>query len=129
MRNSMNIRELFNNNIKSIKHFLNWCKESQELCEYDYENLCVALELGATNKAVELFHFHTGNVLDYLEENGYYISLPVRGKFKYVTVVFSTANGETAHQRPLYNNSGVKDRNRALMLGVQRAIEDLETKL
>ncbi len=128
MRNRMNIRGLFNNNKKSIKHFLSWCKESQELCEHDYENLCVALELGATNKTVELFHFHTGNVLDYLEENGYYIGLPLRGEFKYVTVVHYNHNGNV-NQRPLYNNSGVKSRDRAIFLGVQRAINDLETKL
>lgn len=128
MRNEINVREMFNDNTKVIKHFLNWCKKSEELCEYDYEHLCIALSLGALDKSLELVHFHKGNILDYLEEQGYYIGLPLRGEFKYVTVVHYNSKGNV-NQRPLYSNSGVKNRNRALVLGIQRAIEDLETKL
>jgi hypothetical protein len=124
----MGIKEMFGDHKKVIKHFLNWCKELEELCEYDYEHLCITLELGSLDLPIKLIHFSNSNILDYLEEQGYYIGLPLRGEFKFVTVVHYNSKGNVS-QRPLYSNSGVKDRNRALVLGIQRAIKDLETKL
>lgn len=128
MRNSVGLRDLFGDNMKSAKLFLDWCKESDELCEYDYEHIAIALELGAVNNTPRFFHFHDGNLLDFLEEQGYYIGTPIRGSFKYVTVVQFKGDKKKIG-RPVYSNSGVVNRYRALELGCMAAIKHLEQEL
>ncbi len=65
------------------------------------------------------------DVRDFLEEQGYYIGIPIRGTFKYVTVVHrKTFNTSSVTSSTLiYNNSGMKDRKDALYKGVRKSLE------
>lgn len=128
MRNDIGLCALFGVNMKSKQLFYKWCQECKDLCEYDRENIEIDLFVPCINNLQRYFHFNHGNILDWLEEQGYYIGLPLRGNFKYVTVVHKNTKGDV-NQTPIYSNSGVKSRTRALELGVMRAIEDLETNL
>lgn len=128
MRNNVGLYTLFGDNIKAKKLFAEWCKNNDGLCDYDLEHILVDLSIPTINNTDRYFHFHKGNILDWLEEQGYYIGVPLRGKFKYVTVVHKNEKGNVS-QKPLYSNSGVRGRNRALELGVQKSIEDLEKQL
>lgn len=132
-RNYVGLYDLFGDNKLSKKKFLEWCKDNDELCEYDIERIGIDLYAPVVDNSDRYFHFHKGNILDWLESEGYYIGLPLRGKFKYVTVVHYKDPDPmfipNVHQKPLYNNSGVKSRNRALELGVTRAITALEKRL
>lgn len=128
MRNNVGIYELFGANEKAKKKFYNWCKDNDEFCEYDVEHIEIDLWVPVVGNADRYFHFHRGNILDWLESEGYYIGLPLRAEFKYITVLHRNTKGNV-HQRPLYSNSGVKSRNRAIELGVQKAIEHLEKEL
>jgi hypothetical protein len=128
MRNNLGLRALFGDNMKSIKLFLDWCENNDELCEYDLEHIKLSLALGAINNVEMFFHFHTGNILDFLESRGYYIGLPLRGNFKYVTCCYQVKEYPTVG-RPFYNNSGIVGRTRALEIGVKKCIEHLESNL
>lgn len=128
MRNEMNLREMFNSNYKVMKLFLDYCKDNDNLCEYDLEHITMSLALGDCG-VDRYFHFHTGNVLDWLESYGYYIGTPIRGNFKYVTVVQYKGEEDIRIGRPIYSNSGVVSRDRAIYLGVSAAIKDLEDRL
>ena len=128
MRNNLGLYHIFGENKKAKMLFYNWCKDSEELCEYDIEQIENDLFIPCINNLDRYFHFHTGNILDFLESIGYYIGLPLRGEFKYVTVVHKNIKGNVS-QRPLYSNSGVKSRTRALELGCIQAINDLEKSL
>lgn len=132
MRNSVVLGAMFGDNMKAIKLFLEYCENSEELCEYDVDNIKISLGLGAINNSEMFFHFHTGNILDFLESKGYYIGLPLRGEYKYVTCCyFKKGDGaKFPHvQRPFYNNSGIVGRTKALEIGVKKCIEHLENKL
>ena len=128
MRNNLGLRDMFGDNIKTIHLFIDWCRENDELCDYDLEHIEIALGLGAINNSEMFFHFHTGNILDFLESIGYYIGLPLRGKFKYVTCCYQVRDYPTVG-RPFYNNSGIVGRTRALEIGVKKCIEHLEKTL
>jgi hypothetical protein len=128
MRNTLGIYELFGENQKSKELFLNWCRKDDDFCDYDVEKIEIDLYTPSTDNSEMYFHFHYGNILDWLEHQGYFIGLPLRGEFKFITVVHVNAHGNT-HQKPLYSNSGVTNRTRALELGVINAINDLEKKL
>ena len=122
MRNEINVKELFSNNTKVIQDFLQWCKDNDELCEYDLENLALSLELGAQNVATKLFHFHKGNILDYLEEKGYRIGIFPMTSRKWVM--------ETYYNDcfvPI-NHSNHVSRNEAIMQGVKYSIEHYENR-
>lgn len=132
MRNNLGLRAMFGDNIKSINLFLDWCKTNDELCEYDLEHIQISLALGANNNSEMFFHFHTGNILDFLEEKGYYIGLPLRGEYKYVTCCYLKKDDGAKYQvvkRPFYNNSGIVGRTKALEIGVKKCIEHLEKSL
>jgi hypothetical protein len=128
MRNNLRLRAMFGDNLKSIKLFLDWCETNDELCEYDLEHIQISLALGANNNSEMFFHFHTGNILDFLEEKGYYIGLPLRGEYKYVTCCYQVKEFPTVG-RPFYNNSGIVGRTKALEIGVKKCIEHLEKSL
>lgn len=127
MRNNLGICKLFGENIKSKKAFYDWCKNSDELCDYDLENIENDLILPCINNTHEYVYFSKGNILDFLEEQNYYIGLPIRGKFKFVTCVYYKSGESVGY--PIYNNSGVKERIRALELGIIKALEHLEKRL
>jgi hypothetical protein len=127
MRNNLGLYHIFGKNEKAKILFYNWCKGNEELCEYDIEQIENDLFIPCIDNLDRYFHFHTGNILDFLESRGYYIGLPLRGKFKYVTCVYHKENERVG--MPFYNNSGVVGRTRALEIGVQKAIEHLENNL
>lgn len=128
MRNNLGLSAMFGENKKSIRLFIEYCENSDELCEYDLEHIKIALALGAINNSEMFFHFHTGNILDFLESKGYYIGLPLRGQFKYVTCCYQVKEFPTVG-RPFYNNSGIIGRTKALEIGVKKCIEHLEKNL
>ena len=129
MRNNLGLKAMFGDNIESIKLFLNWCKDNDEICEYDLEHIEIALVLGAVNNSEMFFHFHTGNILDFLESKGYFIGLPLRGRYKYVTCCYFKEKDTISAKRPFYNNSGIVGRTKALEIGVKKCIEHLENNL
>lgn len=132
MRNSVGLRAMFGENIKSMKLFVDWCDSNDEFCEYDVEHIKMSLALGGINNSEMFFHFHTGNILDFLESKGYYIGLPLRGEYKYVTCCYFKEDDGSKFpsvRRPFYNNSGIVGRTRALEIGVKKCIEHLENKL
>lgn len=129
MRNNLGLRAMFGDNMKSIRLFLDWCQNNDELCEYDLEHIQISLALGANNNSEMFFHFHTGNILDFLEEKGYYIGLPLRGQFKFVTCCYFKGEKSSRVGIPFYNNSGIVGRTKALEIGVKKCIERLEKSL
>lgn len=128
MRNSVGLRAMFGENIKSMKLFVDWCDSNDEFCEYDVEHIKMSLALGGISNSEMFFHFHTGNILDFLESKGYYIGLPLRGEYKYVTCCYQVRDYPTVG-RPFYSNSGIIGRTKALEIGVKKCIEHLENKL
>jgi len=132
MRNTLGIYNLFGENNKSKMLFYNWCKDSDEFCEYDVEMLENDLFIPSINTSNQYFHFHRGNILDFLESKGYYIGLPLRGEYKYVTCCYFKDPSDIktkSVRRPFYNNSGIVGRTRALEIGVIKCIEHLEKTL
>jgi len=129
MRNSVGLRDMFGENIKSINFFVDWCDSNDEFCEYDVEHIKMSLALGGTNNSEMFFHFHTGNILDFLESRGYYIGLPLRGEYKYVTCCYFKGEKSKKVGMPFYNNSGIVGRTKALEIGVKKCIEHLEKNL
>lgn len=129
MRNNVGIYKLFGDNKKVKILFADWCKKNEELCEYDLEHILIDLEMPCINNTDRYFHFHKGNILDFLEKNGYYIGLPLRGEFKFVTCCYFKGEKSKNVGMPFYNNSGIKDRNIALEKGIQKCIEHLEKNL
>ena len=132
MINKVGLFHLFGQNKKAIDLFLTWLKNDENISEYDYENVCVALALGAIDNTPRFFHFHTGNILDFLESQGYYIGLPLRGYYKYVTCCYFKEDDGSKYpsvRRPFYNNSGIIGRTKALEIGVTKCIEHLENRL
>jgi hypothetical protein len=123
--NKLGVYDLFGENNEARKDFYNWCKNNDEFCEYDLEHLEIELYMPAMDNTEKYFHFHRGNILDWLESEGYYIGTPLRGEFKFVTVCHFNSKGNVS-QKPLYSNSGVKSRTRALELGVIKCIDNFE---
>lgn len=119
---------MFGDNIKATKLFVEWCDSNDEFCEYDVEHIKMSLALGAINNSEMFFHFHTGNILDFLESKGYYIGLPLRGEFKFITCCYQVREFPSVG-RPFYNNSGIIGRTKALEIGVKKCIEHLEKTL
>lgn len=122
MRNELGIYHLFGENEEAKRKFYNWCENNEELCEYDLEQIAIDLEMPVLDNMSKYIHFHLGSILDWLESIGYYIGIPLRGKFKYVTVVHFNYKGNV-NQRPIYSNRGVKLRSRAIELGIIKSIE------
>lgn len=118
---------LFSENTKAKKDFYNWFKEQEDCCEYDLEILENDLFLPAIDTSKKYIYLDKGNILDYLESKGYYIGIPIRSKFKLVTCCYYK-RGLLAG-RHFYNNSGVKERIRALELGIEKCINELEKQL
>lgn len=129
MRNSVGLSAMFGENKKAAKLFMNWCDDNEEFCEYDVEHIKISLALGAINNSEMFFHFHTGNILDFLESRGYYIGVPLRGKYKFVTCCYFRGESEHVVSYPFYNNSGIVGRTKALEIGVKKCIEHLEKTL
>ena len=128
MRNSVGIYHLFGENNKVKKLFYEWCKTNDEFCEYDIEQIGHDLGLPCINNTTKYIYFSNGNILDFLEEKGYYIGLPLRGQFKFVTCCYQVKEFPTVG-RPFYNNSGIVGRTKALEIGVKKCIEHLEKSL
>lgn len=129
MRNSVGLRAMFGDNMKSMKLFVDWCDSNDEFCEYDIEHIKMSLALSGINNSEMFFHFHTGNILDFLEGLGYYIGLPLRGEYKYVTCCYFKSEKSNRVPMPFYNNSGIVGRTKALEIGVKKCIEHLEKNL
>lgn len=132
MRNSVGIYHLFGENNKVKKLFYEWCKTNDEFCEYDIEQIGHDLGLPCLNNTTKYIYFSNGNILDFLEEKGYYIGLPLRGEYKFVTCCYLKEDNGAKYQvvkRPFYNNSGVVGRTKALETGVRKCIEHLEKSL
>lgn len=117
MRNKIGLRELFGDNRMAFEQFAYWLnKNSDELCIHDLEMVSLAYGLNSEKYVDEFIYFHHGSILDWLEELGYKIGLPVRNG-KYVTCVYYGGKD------PLYSNSGMKDRRSAIIKGIQNAIK------
>ena len=132
MRNSVGIYHLFGENSKVKKLFYEWCKTNDEFCEYDIEQIGHDLGLPCINNTTKYIYFSNGNVLDFLEEKGYYIELLLRGQFKFVTCCYFKEDDGAKYphvKRPFYNNSGIVGRTKALEIGVKKCIEHLEKSL
>lgn len=132
MRNNLGLYAIFGENKKAKMLFYNWCKSSDELCEYDVEQIENDLFIPCIDNLDRYFHFHTGNILDFLETKGYYIGLPLRGEYKYVTCCYFKEDDGSKYphvHRPFYNNSGIIGRTKALEIGVKKCIEHLEKQL
>lgn len=132
MRNNIGLYHLFGENNKSKKLFYEWCKTNEELCEYDIEMIGHDLGLPCIDNTPKYIYFSNGNILDFLESKGYYIGLPLRGEYKYVTCCYFKEPSEAKYQsvkRPFYNNSGIVGRTKALEIGVTKCIEHLEKTL
>jgi hypothetical protein len=123
--NKVGIYHLFGENKEAKKEFYNWCKINDEFCDYDLETELFMPVIDNTEKYI---HFHKGNILDWLESLGYYIGLPLRGEFKFVTVLHFNFKGNVS-QKPLYSNSGVKSRTIAAELGIIKAINNYEIRI
>lgn len=129
MRNDLGIYHLFGEN-KKVKHlFYNWCKGNDEFCEWDIENIENDLYIPCVNTSEKYIYFSHGNILDFLEEQGYYIGLPLRGKFKFVTCCYFKCEKSTRVGAPFYNNSGITGRTKALEIGIMKCLSHLEEKL
>lgn len=128
MRNNVGLYALFGDNKKAKILFYDWCKNNEELCEYDIEQIENDLFIPCINNLDKYFYFNKGNILDFLESKGYYIGLPLRGHFKYVTCCYQVKEYPTVG-RPFYNNSGIVGRTKALEIGVKKCIEHLEKTL
>lgn len=128
MKTNLGIYHLFAENKKAKQLFYEWCKENKNLCAYDLENIANDLFIPCINTTNRYIHFSNANILDFLEDNGYYIGLPLRGKFKFVTCCYYRGGSKNVN-RPFYNNSGIKDRTKALETGVIKCIEHLENSL
>lgn len=122
MKNSIGVYHLFGNNDSIRREFYMWCKRNDDFCDYDLDHLGIELTMPTINNTYKYFHFSMFNILDWLESLGYYIGIPLRGEFKFVSVVHLNTKGNV-NQRPIYSNSGVKTRNRAYELGVINAIK------
>lgn len=127
MRNNLGIYKLFGKNDKAKKLFYEWCASCDELCEYDVEQIAHDLGLPCIDNSHEYIYFSTGNILDFLEEHGYYIGLPLRGKFKFVTCCYFKTSNHVP--RPFYNNSGVVGRVKALEIGITKCLDEMEKYL
>lgn len=124
MMNSVGIFNLFGENKKAKKLFLEWCKNCEEFCDADIENLESDLLLPHIDNSEQYFHFHNGNILDFLESEGLYIGLPFNEKSGFSAVLHS-GNGVTY----TYSDTNGLSRTKALEIGVQRAIDKLEERL
>lgn len=129
MRNNVGLYAMFGENKKVKMLFYNWCKTNGEFCNYDIEQIETDLFLPCINNLDKYVHFHTGNILDFLESKGYYIGLPLRGEYKYVTCCYFKDNKYPNVGMPFYNNLGIIGRTKALEIGVKKCIKHLEKNL
>ena len=126
--NKIGIYHLFGGNVKAKESFLAYCRTCDELCENDVENIEKALYLLIVDNTAQYLYFHTGNILGWLEKNGYYIELLLLSNFNYVTVG-KYKNTESKRQENLHVSTGVNSRVRALELGIIASIKDLENRI
>lgn len=75
MRNNIGIYHLFEGCENTKKKFLEWCKNNDELCDYDLEHIEIDLYMPAINNTDRYFHFHKGNLIDFIEDSGFYFDL------------------------------------------------------
>ena len=129
MNNSAGLHHLFGENNKVKKLFYEWCKENDEFCEYDIERIENDLFLPCINNTTKYIYFSNGNILDFLEENGYYIGLPLRGKYKFVTCCYYKDEKSVRVGIPFYNNAGIVGRKKSLEKGIEKCIEHFEKRL
>lgn len=126
MRNCVGIYTLFGDNEKSKELFINWCEHNEEFCEFDIDRIASDLYLPATDNSEMYFHFHRGNLLDFLEEQGYFIQLEVSLQFNYSATVYTKIEGI---RMPIFFNGFYEDRNKHYEKAVSAAINHLEEKL
>lgn len=121
------IYHLFNENNKAKRAFVNWFEKEADCSDWDLEELENDLFAPVADNSKKYIYLNKGNILDFLESKGYYIGIPIRSKFKFVTCCYYKQGEFTG--RPFYNNSGVKERIRALELGIEKCINELEKQL
>lgn len=68
MRNKIGVYQLFGENIKAKRLFYDWCKNCEELCEYDVEQIENDLVLPCIGNTEKYIYFSSGNILDWLEK-------------------------------------------------------------
>lgn len=122
MRNKVGLRDLFGENRKAIKDFLDWVKENEdEWCSFDYNHILFSLEFNSSELVEKFVHFHNGNILDWLEGLGYKIGIRVKND-KYIPTVYYDS------RFPFYTNSGGKDRKQVIYKAIQKAIEHYDKR-
>lgn len=121
------IYHLFGENIKAKRTFVNWFEKQGDCSDWDLEALENDLFAPVVDNTKKYIYLGKGNILDFLESKGYYIGIPIRSEFKFVTCCYYKS-GEYVG-RPFYNNSGVKERIRALSIGIEKCINELEKQL
>lgn len=127
MRSKVGIFHLFGENKKARKAFWDYCSTSDEFCEYDLELLEIKLGIPVIDNTDEFVHFHTGNIIDWLQIKGYFIAMKISNSLKYVPVVYHAKDNQKPY--PLYHNAGMADRLRAWETAVAKAIDHLEQNL
>jgi len=118
----MGLYHLFGENKKAKEDFYNWYKNSGEACDYDLEHLENNLLFAFIDNTDQYVHFSNANILDWLEENDYYVGIKPNKSLNYATTVYKANN--KIKPFPLYSNSDVKGRRNALNVGITKAIED-----
>lgn len=126
MRNTVGLYHLFGDKEKSKELFLEWCETCGDLCEWDIDRIASDLYLPATDNSERYFHFHRGNILDFLEEQGYYISLEVSRGFDFNSTVYLR---EIMSRTALYTAVNEETRNIAYECAIRYSIKHLEEKL
>jgi hypothetical protein len=122
--NKVGIYELFGKNEKVKKLFFEWAKSSEELCQLDEEHLENDLWLPIIDNTPKYIYFHCGNILDFLEENGVYISLELVEDFKWFVKCFYVNS-----EHPFSTKNLISGRIVAYEDAIKESISFLECKL
>lgn len=124
-KNDLNIFELFKGCPNTRLAFFRWCKNSSEFSEDDIEHL----ENHFLFPTLGSFRTYQNDLLDFLEENNYYVGTPLRSNFKYVTVVHKKEDNYVNNSTLIFSNSGFIDRLKSSYRGVEKSLENLEKEL
>ena len=127
MINEVGVHQLFGDNKKARRAFYDWCKASGEFCEYDLEILGMELGVPFCNNTEKYVHFHKGNLIDWLEQQGYFITMKISNSLKYAPVVYHTQGSNRPF--PFYHNAGMNSRIKAWEKAIEKAIDHLEQNL
>ncbi len=107
--------------------FIEWCKKNDSFCEYDIEKIGIDLYNPVIGEISEYIHSQRGNILDFLEEQGYFISIKVKKDFKFgVTVHKNHDYREVSRNTLVFSNSKSYSRDRAYLIGISESLIDLE---